>query len=43
MDGQTDMMKPIVAIRNFANTPKMDYHNKQLLIMPALLHDSITR
>jgi len=23
-DGQTDMMKPIVAFRNFANAPKHD-------------------
>ena len=42
-DRQKDMTKPTVAIRNLTNTPKMDYHNKQLLITPALLHDSINR
>ena len=36
VDGQTDVMKLIVAFRDFANAPKMKFfpHREQILVAP---------
>jgi hypothetical protein len=48
VDGETDMAKPIVAFRNFANAPKHNicfynsdiaFHNKKISVLTELLYN----